>query len=69
MKHVFTFSKISYGSIDIEADSKPDNCDIIERILQGRANYNGTDFRLAEVDGKPRRKVDESMNSPTASML
>ena len=54
MKYVFTFNETNYGRIEIEADSRPDNDDIIEKIIEGRADYHNTDFtnfRLVESDG------------------
>ena len=55
MKYVFTFSEIISGRIEIEADREPDRGEIIEKILEGRADYNNTDFtdfRLIEFDGE-----------------
>jgi hypothetical protein len=56
MMYVYTFSEIISGRIEIAADHEPDNGDIIEQILEGKAHYNDTeftDFRLVEVDGIP----------------
>jgi hypothetical protein len=44
IKYVFTFSEINYGRIQIEADRKPDNGELIEKILEGKADYSDTDF-------------------------
>ena len=55
MKYVFTFNEINYGRIEIEAESEPEKDEIIEKILEGRADYNDTDFTdfcLIEVDGR-----------------
>jgi len=55
MKNTFTFSEINYGRIEIESAIKPDNDDIIGQILEGKADYNDTefaDFCLIAVDGK-----------------
>ena len=55
MKYLFKFNEINYGRIEFEADREPDDGEIIEQILDGRADYNDTDFteiRLIEVDGK-----------------
>jgi len=54
MKYVFTFNEINFGRIEVEADQKPDDGEIIKKILEGRADYKDTDFtefRLIEVDG------------------
>ena len=54
MKYIFTFNETNYGSIEIEADHRPDNVEIIEKILEGMSDYKDTDFknfRLVEVDG------------------
>lgn len=53
MKYVFTFNEVNYGRIEIESDHKPDNGEIIEKILEGKADYNDTDFtdfRLIKTD-------------------
>jgi hypothetical protein len=64
MKYLFTFNEINYGRIEIEADREPDNGEIIEKILEGKADYNNTDFtdfKLIEVDGEaPNRIADGS---------
>ena len=55
MEYVFTFNEINRGRIVIEADREPDNGEIIESILEGKADYNDTDFtdfQLVEADGK-----------------
>jgi len=62
MKYLFTFSEINHGSITVEADHRPDDGEIIERILEGMANYKDTDFknfRLVEVDGAAPPATDE----------
>jgi hypothetical protein len=54
MKYLFIFNEINFGRIEIEADHKPDNGEIIEKILEGNAYYHNTDFtdfRLVEMDG------------------
>ena len=56
MKYVFAFNEINYGRIEIEADHKPDNGEIIEKILERKADYSDTDFtdfRLVEKNGEP----------------
>ena len=58
MKYVFTFEEINYGRIEIEADSKPDNGEIIDSILAGKADYNDTEFvnfNLIETDRKTQK--------------
>ena len=65
MKYVFTFNETNYGRIEVEADHRPDDGDIIEKILEGKADYSDTDFidfRLIEVDGKATN--DEKVGSP-----
>lgn len=57
MKYVFTFKEINSGCIEIEADHKPNNGEIIKRIFEGNADYNDmdfTDFKLVEVDRNSR---------------
>ena len=60
MKYVFTFSEINYGRIEIEADRQPDNDEIIEQILEGKADYRDTDFtdfKLIETERtKPKKE-------------
>lgn len=59
MKYVFTFSEINYGRIEIEADRQPDEGEIIERILDGEANYHETeftDFTLVELEKASQKK-------------
>ena len=54
MNYVYTFSEINYGRIQIETAHAPDDGQIIEKILEGEADYNNTDFvdfRLIELDG------------------
>ena len=54
MKYVFTFSEINYGRIEVEANREPERGEIIEKILEGKADYNDTDFtdfRLIETEG------------------
>lgn len=65
MKYVFTFKEINHGCIEIEADHKPNDGDVIEKILEGMADYNDTDFtdfRLVEIDGNPHLKSEEKTN-------
>ena len=60
MNYVFTFNEINYGRVEIEADSRPDDVDIVNSILEGRANYNNTDFvdiKLIEVNGEPHKDI------------
>lgn len=55
MKYVYTFSETNYGRIEIDAVCRPTDGEIIEKILEGMADYNDTDFtcfKLIEVDGK-----------------
>jgi len=62
MKYVFTFNEINYGRIEIDADHEPDNGEIIEKIFEGMATYDNTDFtdfRLVELDGKIPSEADE----------
>ena len=62
MKYAFTFNETNYGSIEIEADHRPDNGEIIEKILEGMADYKDTDFtnfKLIEVDGVAPPVTDE----------
>ena len=59
MKYVFTFNEINYGRIEIEADHKPDNGEIIEKILDGEADYRDTDFTdftLIKAETKREKK-------------
>ena len=63
MTYVFTFNEINYGRIEVEADHKPDNGEIIEQILEGKADYHNTDFtdfRLIEVDGEAQIGMTEN---------
>jgi len=63
MKYVFTFKEIIYGRIEIESKHEPDNDDIIEKILEGGADYSNTDFtdfRLVEADGKTFNALQEN---------
>jgi hypothetical protein len=63
MKYVFTFNEINYGRIEVEADRRPDNGEIIEKILEGKADYHNTDFtsfKLIEVDGKVHNRDNAS---------
>ena len=65
MKYVFTFNEINYGRIEIEADREPDESEVIEQILEGKADYNDTDFtdfRVVEIDGKAN--IGENTDSP-----
>ena len=60
MKYVFTFNEINYGRIEIEAACRPTDGEIIEKIIEGKADYNNTDFtdfRLVEMDGKPHNDI------------
>ena len=66
MKYLFTFSEINHGSITVEADHRPDDGEIIERILEGMADYKDTDFtnfQLVEVDGVAPSATDDDSNS------
>jgi len=60
MKFVFTFCEINYGRIEVEVDHQPDNGEIIEQILEGKADYHGadfTDFKLIETERtKPKKE-------------
>lgn len=63
MKYVFTFNEVNTGRIEVEADHRPDNGEIINKILEGRADYNDTDFtdfKLVEVDGEAPNKATAS---------
>ena len=54
MKYAFTFNEVNYGRIEIESNHNPDKSEIIEKILEGMADYKDTDFtdfRLVEADG------------------
>jgi hypothetical protein len=65
MKYVYTFKEVNYGRIEIESDRKLDNGDIIMEILEGKADYNDTDFtdfRLVEVDGEAKSNDKEVEN-------
>jgi len=55
MKYAFTFSEINHGYIEMEASYMPDNSKIIEKVLEGEANYHNTDFTdfsLVDVNDK-----------------
>lgn len=60
MKYVFTFSEINYGNIEIESDHQPNEVKIIDKILDGEANYHHTDFDdfklIAPEKMKPRNE-------------
>ena len=63
MKYVFTFKEIIYGRIEIESKHEPDNDDIIEKILEGGADYSNTDFTdfcLIEKDGETFNALQEN---------
>ena len=66
MNYVFTFNEINYGRVEIEAACRPYDSEIIENILEGRADYNNTDFtdfRLVEMDGKPHNDITEGSDT------
>ena len=50
MKYVFTFNEINYGYIEIESDSKPDESEVVEKILEGNAYYKDTRFTNFQLD-------------------
>ena len=55
MKYVYTFTEINFGRIEIEAEHEAEKGEIIEKILEGKADYNDTDFtdfQLVEIDGE-----------------
>jgi hypothetical protein len=60
MKYRFSFSEINYGSIVVESDRKPTEGELINAILEGKADYRDTDFtdfELVETERtKPKRE-------------
>ena len=44
MKYTFNFTEINYGSIEIEAESMPNDGDVIDAIMSGGAFYKNTDY-------------------------
>ena len=59
MKYRFTFKEINYGNIEIESDHKPNEDEIIEAILEGKADYRNTDFtdfELVETERLSKKK-------------
>lgn len=44
MKYVFTFKEINYGSVEIEADTKPNDGDVTAEIMNGKAYFSNTDY-------------------------
>ena len=51
MKYVFTFNEIIRGRIEIEADHCPNRDEIMEQILEGKADYHHTDFANFKLIG------------------
>lgn len=43
-KHLFTFTEIISGSIEIESNITPTKDEVIAAILDGHADYKNTDF-------------------------
>jgi hypothetical protein len=59
MKYVFTFSEINYRRIEIESDHKPDKSEIINQILEGKADYHETDFVDFRLDVRERQTPEK----------
>ena len=58
-KHLFTFTEVISGSIEIESELTPTQEEIINAILDGHAHYKNTEFeniRLVEPEIKPLQK-------------
>ena len=56
MKFVFTFSEVNEGRIEIEADSQPEKREVIDRIMEGGAEYNKTGYLDIRLVGIGREK-------------
>ena len=55
MKYTFTFSEISHGRVEIEADHPPDKSEVIDHILEGKAHYHSTGYSdIKLTDGRQR---------------
>ena len=63
MKYIYTFSEVNYGRIEIEAKCQPDQDEIINQILEGKADYYSTvftDFDLIETARSTPKRVRAS---------
>jgi hypothetical protein len=59
MKYRFNFNEINYGSIVVESDHTPTESELINAVLEGKADYHETDFtdfRLVEQERQTPRK-------------
>jgi len=62
-------SEINYGRIEIESDHNPNNDEIIEKILEGNADYNDTDFTdfcLIEINGETQHSDNGGTDPPSS---
>ena len=50
MKYIYTFKEINYGSVEIDTSIPPDNGEIIEAIMDGKASFKNTDYEDIKLD-------------------
>jgi len=61
-KHLFSFTEVIRGNIEIESKFTPTKEEVINAILDGQANYHNTDFEdicLVQPERQPPQKDRE----------
>jgi len=57
MKHTFSFKEINYGSITIESDHEPDECEVENEIMKGSAYFDNTQYEDIELTDVEQKKM------------
>jgi hypothetical protein len=50
MKYTFSFKETNYGSIEIEADHRPGESEVIDAIMNGGAFFKDTEYSNISID-------------------